>query len=392
MKPYKIVLWFYVLYALLVCVGYAFIEYPPISFFTLNIIFIYVSCFIIGTYLGNQNTGRHLALGFAINFDKVLIVLVLLSAALIAVLWVINIMHYGSLAYIFLNSFTIRSNTIGLAESIFPAYLTYPSSLVYPAFVLAVVLFEERGSRKYIYAALVLFVLIVLQDLLTFGRIGILYAIFCLVGYCLVYRKRVLTIRNIFLFALLFLVLLLPRLVRGSFDNMSETMGNYLPYIRFDIHPIFYSFLSVYIYYCSSPFALDTYLSSGVDVYTFGQRTFTPIYNIVSKLFGFERLNTIDPMVKVPFEYNIYTFVKDIYSDFSLLGVVLMPIAVGWVFGRFFRGNTTSANCVKIYMLGWLFYTPLFNAFSFGGFLIGFGFLVMLDIIGGANEGICSSS
>jgi oligosaccharide repeat unit polymerase len=387
-KPHKIVLWFYTLYALLVCAGYILIEYPPISFFTLNIIFIYVSCFIIGSYLGNQSDSAPIALGVKIGLDKVLFVLVLLSAILIAILWAINIAHYGSIEYILLNSFTIRSNTIGLAESIFPVYLTYPSSLVYPAFVIALVLFEQRGQRRYAYVALILFVLIALQDLLTFGRIGILYAIFCLIGYCVVFRKRVFTLRSAVLFALLFFILMLPRLLRGSFDNMSGTMGNYLPHMRFDIHPVFYSFVSVYIYYFSAPFALDAFFSSDIDVYTLGQRTFTPLYNIVSKMLSFERVNTIDPMVNIPFEYNIYTFIKDIYSDFSLFGVVLVPLGIGWLFGKFYRGTTATATCVKIYLLAWIFYTPLFNAYSFGGFLIGFAFLVFLNMIGGSNESI----
>ena len=392
MKPHKIILWFYVSYSLMVCVGYGFIEYPPISIFTLNIIFIYVSCFIIGTYLGNQHSAPPIALGLHINLDKLLLALLLVGIMTVAILWKINIEYYGSLEYIFLNSFTIRSNTIGLSDSIFPVYLTYPASLVYPGFVLAVVQFEDRKKRRYIAAAMVLFVLVIFQDLLTFGRIGILYTIFSLIGYSAVYRKRVATLRNFTILSLLFFILMLPRLLRGSFDNMSETMANYLPYIRYNIHPIFYTFISVYIYYFSSPFALDNFLSSGFDNFTFGQRTFTPIYNVLSKVFGFERINTIDPMVNIPFEYNIYTFIKDVYSDFSIFGVVLVPLLIGWVFGRFFRGNTRLNNCLKIYMLAWVFYTPLFNAYSFGGFFIGFAFLAFLCLIGGNDESISNNS
>jgi oligosaccharide repeat unit polymerase len=392
MKPYNIILWFYVVYALGVCAGYGLIEYPSISFFTLDVIFIYVSCLMMAAFVGYQSLERGVTWDFSINFDRLLVLIAVLGAVLVAWLWALNISHYGSLEYIILNSFTIRTNTIGVSESIFPVYLTYPSSLIYPAFVIALVLYEHRGGGRYLAAAFAIFVLIALQDLLTFGRIGILYAIFCVIGYWIVYRKRVFSLRNLLLFSALFFILMLPRLLRGSFDNMSETVRIYAPYLRFDIHPVFYSFLSVYIYYFSSPFALDSYLAGDIDLHTFGQRTFTPIYNLLSKFIGFERINTIDPMANVPFEYNIYTFVKDIYSDFSLVGVVLVPLAVGYVFGRVFRSNTMSANCLKIYMLGWLFYTPLFNAFSFGGFVIGFAFLIFLHMIGGANEGISNHS
>lgn len=392
MKLHKIVLLFYVLYAILVCAGYGFIEYPPISFYTIVVIFIYVSSFVVGAYAGDRLNGPRIDLGFRINASNLLVFLTLLSAVLIAMLWSINISHYGSLEYILLNSFTIRSNSIGLAESIFPIYLTYPSSLVYPAFVIAVVLFEEGGQRKYLAIAAVLFVLIVLQDLLTFGRIGILYAIFSFVGYCVVYRKRILKLKNLVMFSLLFFILMLPRLVRGSFDNMSGTMDNYLPYIRFHIHPALYTFVSVYIYYFSSPFALDQYLSWGVGDLTLGQRTFTPIYNILSKFLGFDRINTIDPMANIPFDYNIYTFIKDLYSDFSLFGVAVVPLFVGLMFGKLYRGNTALDNCTKIYLLAWLFYTPLFNAYSFGGFFIGFAFLLILSLMSGGNESICNNS
>lgn len=390
MKLHRIIVGFYTLYAVLVCAGFFVIEYPPISFFTLNVIFIYVACLTIGAYLGYYCPVPGWRFAWRINYDKLMLVLLVAGTVLTTVLWIININFYGSIEYIVLNSFTIRTNTIGISESIFPVYLTYPSSLIYPAFVLALVMFEVRQLRRYIFAALWIFLLIVLQDLLTFGRIGILYAIFSVIGYFLVFRKKIFSLRNVMVISLLFVILMLPRLIRGSFDNMEGTMNGYLPFIKLDISPVFYAFLSVYIYYFSSVFALDNYLSFSVDPHTFGQRTFTPLFNIISKILGVDRLNTIDPMVNIPFEYNIYTFIKDIYSDFSLAGVVLIPLLVGGFFGRIFRGNSIADNAAKIYVLGWFFYTPLFNAFSFGGFFIGFLFLVGLTWFGSRDEGFSS--
>lgn len=392
MKLHRIVVAFYAMYALMVCLGYILIDYPPVSFYTLNIVFIYVASLAIGAWFGYYNFSNSWRFAIKLNYNKVLLFMVVVGTVFTAILWVINIQFYGSIEYILLNSFTIRSNTIGVSESIFPVYFTYPSSVIYPGFVVSLVMYEQRRLSRYIYAAVWLFLVIVLVDLLTFGRIGILYSIFAVIGYFIVFRKKILTVRNLMVIAVLFVILMLPRLIRGSFDNMEGTMSAYLPFINFDISPVFYSFLSVYIYYFSSVFALDNYLSFSIDPHTLGQRTFTAPFNMVSKIFGFDRINTIDPMVNIPFEYNIYTFIKDVYSDFSIAGVILVPLLAGYFFARFFRGNSIADNAAKIYVLGWLFYTPLFNAFSFGGFLIGFLVLICLTWFGSKDEGFNSNS
>lgn len=377
-KPHSIILKFYLMYIGLCILGNFFIDYNHLSLLTISIVTIYISLLFFGAFAGYHNTSCKNNFLWIVKIKNIILVLSIVLTLSVFYSWYLNITYYGSLEYIILNSFTIRTNSIGGEVSIFPTYLTYTNSLVYAAFILSLVYYELSQKRKYIFFAVYFFVLIILCDLLLFGRIGILYGIFSFLGYLIVYGKLKFNIRNILLILLLFLILILPRLIRGSFDNMESSMNNYLPYFIVEIPNYLYSFVSVYIYYFSSIYAFDFYINESEQTLTYGFRMFTPFAHIIANIMGLERLNTIDVMANVPFEYNIYTVLKDIYSDYSIIGIIFLPFIIGFFFGFIFKKQTIQYNAIKAYSLGWLFYTPIFNAFSFGGFLISFLFLFIL--------------
>lgn len=292
--------------------------------------------------------------------------------------WYIYIQEYGSLEYIFLNAMKIRVKSIGQADGIIPVYFTYMNATVLVAFALALSMIGYVKENKYKFLLAYLFTLIFFCDLLTFGRIGILYSVFMVFGYWIVYKKKIVTKSNVGILSLLLLLFSLPRLIRGSFDNFSATMNVYAPYLHIEIPPIFNSLVSIYIYYFSAPYALSDYLDR-CDEFTYGTRNFAPLYNIIYRFLSVDKhVVLIDGFSEIPFEYNIYTVIRDFYGDFGIIGVVVLSLMLGIYLGRLFSMKGAMINAIKIYMIGWIFYSPVYNPFMFGGFFLAF---VLLNII-----------
>ncbi len=382
-KIHHVILGFYFGYFLMTLAGNIFIQYKTISPLTLIVIIVYVIAVFSGALIGEALKIPKIKLSAFLSLDSAL--WLGSGIALLALLytWYLHLQFYGSLSYMIANAFTIRSETIGGGRQITPVYIGYLSSLAYGLFALALAMYGNLRTWRYVIAATLLFVLCALGDLVTFGRIGMLYAIFSLIGFFLIFKVAIFRPRNIILLFVLFALLMLPRLLRGSFDNFEGSLWSIYPFLKIQLPVSLNPFLATYIYYFSSPYALDAYLESAgfASQYSWGLRTFTPIVRILNRFIGVDYISTIDPMVYIPFNFNIYTIIRDYYQDFGLLGIVLLPLLSGISMGIIFRWKGTIYDAIKIYLIGWLFYTPIFNAFSFGGFMISFAFLIAVMLV-----------
>ena len=92
------------------------------------------------------------------------------------------------------------------------------------------------------------------------------------------------------------------------------------------------------------------------------------------------RVTIIAKNAHVPFETNIYTIIGESYMDFGMLGIIVLSIFYGINLGYLFKYKGFYAESLKLALLAWLFYTPLYNVFSFGAYLLTFLFLVFLTI------------
>lgn len=381
-KAHQLVLGFYFLYFLLALLGNLFISYKLISPLTLIVYIGYVTAISVGALVGGALKVPKIKLGAFLSLNAVLYVGSAIATLSVFYTWYLTLQFYGSISYMINNAFTIRTESIGGGRQIAPVYLGYLSSLAYSLFALALAQYGNSKRRRYAVVSLLLFMLCALGDLATFGRIGVLYAIFSVIGFFLVFNVAIFRPRNVILLLVLFVVLMLPRQIRGSFDNFEGTLWQIYPYLNFQLPAIFNPLISTYIYYFSSPYAFDTYLKSNlVPEYTWGLRTFTPVFRIINRFIGGEYISTIDPMVAVPFDFNIYTIIKDYHQDFGLIGIILLPLGSGFLLGVIFRWKGIIYDAVKIYLIAWLMYTPIFNIFSFGGFMISFVFLILVMLV-----------
>jgi oligosaccharide repeat unit polymerase len=372
---------FYTIYLLIALFGYTFIDYIQINISTLFIYFIYVLFLYFGAFLGIRLNLNITLPKRSVKINDGFVRKFLIMFGIVTLLiWGKFINEYGSIEAIIANAYNIRENTIGESDGIIPLWLTYLSSIEYAFFAILLILFHK--TKKYLGAIIYMFVLIILSDLQTFGRIGILFSIFSVIGWVIYTRKKILTFKNLIFTFLLYNLLMLPRLIRGGFDNFSGTIDNYAAYFTIKISPYFYGFISIYIYYFSSIFSFNQLFNIEID-HLYGFKNFAPLINIVSRLFPFlsiHRVQLIEPMAQIPFEYNIYSILGDIYIDFGIAGFFFLPFFFGFIIGCIFRVNGFFIDSLKILMFAWIFYSPIYNCFSFGSFFISFFFLVVLSV------------
>lgn len=375
MKPERIVIGFYTLYILAIWLGSKIIDYSPLHIETIALGVTAILLMITGTYLGTR-----LSLDFRrplldLELRKTLPVAALLLTITMALAWIFIIRKHGSIAYIFAHAMDIRKESIGGAEDVIPIWITYPNSLIHMGYALALIPGIFRKKRHYLGVSIWFFLLIVLTDLQAFGRIATLHAIFVSVGMYLQCNGRLMTLRTAKLLGvvvLFYFILMLPRMIRGGFDNFESSVKQYKPHFTVDVPPQFNGMLSIFIYYFSSVYAFDEFLESEQGERWNGTRTFTPAVNIGARILGYERVNLIDDEAEIPFQYNIFTVARDFWSDFGLSGLLGGAFLAGIWFGVIGAQKGSIFLGLKAFSCGWLFYSPLYNAYSFGQFFIPF--------------------
>lgn len=368
---YKIVIFFYVGYFLLALLGNLIIDYRPLSIYTYIYYFIFVGTLLIGIKVG-YTTSPIVLKRRAINVSKLIKILLTISIITTSISWYLTVKHYGSLVYIFTHAFDIRQETIGNGISLVPIYITYLGSVIYFGFILSLFYYNKTHVRNFLTYSILFFICIVISDLRTFGRVGILFSIFSCLSYMIISKIKLLSIKRFFIALGLYGLLMLPRLIRGGFDNFSSSISGYAEAFKVNITPALYGFVVVYIYYFSSIYAFDELILNIDIIHTNGMRNFASILNLINKIFGLndERIILIADSAHIPFEYNIYSILGELYYDFGYIGIVIFPIMFGIIIGYIFKMAGIFGNVLKAFMLTWIFFTPIYNIFSFGAFSI----------------------
>ncbi|EKN71332.1 hypothetical protein BABA_01580 [Neobacillus bataviensis LMG 21833] len=408
MQIYKVVFLFYSSYFVISMMGNIFIDYDKISFRTIIIYFLYMILFTLSAYFMNKKTklsayftnkeniftalSRKIKIFNVIGTSKILIspniVIIpwlILLIITISYTWGIQIQSYGGIKFIIKNAYTIRESSIGSKADIVNPLIMYFNNTGTALLTIIMCMFIKTNNKKYLLLSGLALILIALTDLLSFGRISLIYSVFIIVSLFLVFNIRLKLSHFLMLFSV-FVITFIPRLIRGSFDNFQGTVSRYAPYFNFHLPSFLNPVISYFIYYFSSIFALDDYLSEyfeniGSNNLTYGEKMFTPVFNIFSRIFNFNRVNLIEPSAHIPFDYNIFSIIKDIIGDFGLVGLIIFPVIFGVIFGYIFKKQTFFYNCLKVYLLAWLFYTPIYNAFSFGAFFISCGLLLIFSLL-----------
>jgi len=294
--------------------------------------------------------------------------------------WMVLIRMYGSIPTVILNaseiySLSLQGDIKGVIPYIsFSGYVAVFFSGIYTAY-----------KRKYLLVTFFPLVGIIIQELATLGRAGMLFALIEFLFTFFLFRHflnndtkqrfKFLKKNGIFAFTILIVFFIVAAsLVRISRNIGTETSESYEgtsnELRQFKDNLIISP--SLYLYLSSDVGVLSQYLRSEgtsypeMDYTQFGQNTFLPVYNFLSK-FGFiDRVSGYQRGYFIPMWTNTGTYIRELHADFGITGILLGPYLIGllitWLWFRFYeKGN--------IIVFAFLVY---FNI------IIGFSFLVMV--------------
>lgn len=374
----KYIIIFYFLFIIGSLCGYYIIEYRIISFLTIIVFTLYLLSLIIGSYIGYAIPLVKIRPLVKINLIKFLCILFILSFLFTIIGWYYVINHYGSLAYVFTHGTMIRDETIGNGIQLKPTLVSYLTSIGTIGIPISLAAYYFSKNKLFIFLTVLFFINTILVDLQSFGRIGMLFSIFTIIAYVVLCIKKIPYLKYLFYGCILLIIFMIPKFIRAG--QTLEGIGNrYSPYLVINIPSAFEPILSVYAYYFSGIYAFDYLLDKGTE-YSFGLRNFSAIYNLLNRIFEFqEGRNTIIAQVAyVPFDTNIYTLAGELFMDWGIWGICIGSICAGIFTAYFFRYKGVFGLSLKFVLLTWLFETPIYNIFSFGGFLICLLLLIIL--------------
>jgi oligosaccharide repeat unit polymerase len=122
---------------------------------------------------------------------------------------------------------------------------------------------------------------------------------------------------------------------------------------------------SFYWYLASPTAALNEFLSNFQGDWGLGQKTFFPFYKWLHRLHLVSQptISVYGEFVHIPYPANVYTYLRNFYEDFGLLGVVLVPYGLGWVIAAIKDRATGFFPFLNAYVL--LLVPILFSFYSY---------------------------
>lgn len=275
--------------------------------------------------------------------------------------WLVLINKFGSIAAVILNAVTVyRLNGQGEIKGIIP-YISYTG---YIAIFFSGIYTAYR--RKFTLLTFFPFVGIIIKELASVGRAGMLFALMEFMFSFFLFRNllnddlkqkfRFSKINAVVAFVILILFFTisssLVKISRGSSESFTGTSKG-LRQLKDNIiiSP------SLYLYLSSDVGVLSQYLSSEGDGTKFGQNTFLPVYDFLAKLGAVERPHDFQKGYYIPMWTNTGTYIRELHADFGITGVLTGSYLIGLI-------------------LTWLWFN-----FYLRRNLIGFAFLVFLNLI-----------
>lgn len=375
----SIIIIFYFLFTLFSLLGNFLIDYRSISLITTVLYLLFIFSLVFGSIIGNCIPIFKFRKFWNIDVYKGLLMLACITFITTLIGWVYIIKYYESLAFIFAHGTKIRNETIGNGIQLIPTSISYISSFAHvgPALSLAGYFYSKKV--KYIWLTIAFFIINALGDLQTFGRVSMLFCIFNIISYFIICVKKIPYFKVFIYGAIVLIIFMLPKFIRAgnTFDGIGSA---YASYLICDVNSAFEPLITIYTYYFSGIYAFD-YLIEHFDYsYSYGLRNLSAFFNLLNRIFEFqaERNIIIADDAYVPFHTNIYTLAGELFMDGGVIGILIGSTSFGLISSYLYKYKGFFGVALKIILISWLFETPLYNIFSFGGFLISFIILVLL--------------
>jgi len=284
--------------------------------------------------------------------------------------WMILIDMFGSIQAIFLNANRIYNlNSQGKIEGIVP----YISTLGYVAIFFSGIYTAYKG--KFSFLSFFPFIGIIIKDLASIGRAGMLLALMQFLFSFFLFRHLLSGISKerfkfsrknaIIAFSLLSIFLIISasfvRITRNTFESYRGTSKE----LR-QLEDNLILSPSLYLYLSSDVGVLSKYFFSGGEDTEFGQNTFLTLYGFFAKFGAVEKPKIFQKGYFIPMWTNTGTYIRELHADFGILGAILVPYLLGviitWLWFKFYEEKNMLVFAILVYLY----------------LIVGFSFLVMV--------------
>jgi oligosaccharide repeat unit polymerase len=293
----------------------------------------------------------------------------ILSTAFIGILgaiqhWTILFKEFHSLVNILNNAPKIyRMRVEGDIHGVIP----YITSFLFVSIFFSGVYTGKTG--KFSFGVFIAFLGVVLDDLANVGRAAMLFAFFEFSSVVILSRINLdKNLKNnkingkIIISIVIILIILIgfATFVKSLRTGLEEFKGSSRELNKFKsgilISP------SIYLYFSCQIGVLNRYLEKDDETVIFGENTFLPIYNLISKTGVLKRPVAYQKGYYTPIWSNTGTYLRDIHADFGYLGIFIFPyifaVIIAFIWFKYFR---TRSNLYLILLV----YCMLIVKFSF---------------------------
>jgi oligosaccharide repeat unit polymerase len=363
----------FIWYSMLVLYELKLIKYYNLTFETWFVILAAFAAYILGIFtfftsrkaLGHSTSIKKNTLPFDsslfLNNSKILKYTIIITGL---------IGLYGAITnwLVLLNKFGSISNVMIYANVVYKArvsgsldFLPYFTSFSYVSIFFCGLYVAKRN--RFSFFLLIPFVAVVLTGLSNMGRAGMLFALFefsCVVIFVkYTFKKNELRIRKdrkklvITFISLLLLLVVGATLVKSlrnpggeKFRGSTNTLNNLE--VAGVITP------SIYLYLSANVVVLNEYLKLQEETASWGQNTFLPVYNLLSKFKVVQRPETYMRFYFTPVYTNTATFLRDLLVDFGVSGILMIPYFLGllltFLWFKFFSNSSVLLLVILVYL------------------------------------------
>jgi oligosaccharide repeat unit polymerase len=307
--------------------------------------------------------------------------------------WLVLLNMFGSLVNIFLNAPTIYMMRVqGQIHGVVP----YLATFSYVAAFLSGIYMGKKG--KWHPGTLLAFLGVVLEDTANVARAGMLLVflefftvvVLCRMGLEKNAKHRATNKKLIFSFLTLFIVLAAfataiktARTVMEEYKSASRALNKMKN--SSIITP------TVYMYFSCQTGVLNKYLAKDDEKAMWGENTFLPVYNLISKTGIIKHPSFYQKGYFVPMWSNTGTYLREIHADFGYPGLFLVPYLLGlgitYFWYRYFKLRRMNDLLLLVYFMLVLYFSFLVMITRLGHWWIS---LVLLLIIINVFESLTS--
>ncbi len=252
----------------------------------------------------------------------------------------------------------LREMSLSGGEIIYSLTTTLLLSLNIVALVFAgLFLAISNKIKKYIFLWPLINILV--GCLITAGRSIIIWGLMLLISsfiFSKIFFKREkikLCLRYVVLLLIIIVILASMRNWRGGSieGTYLYTKSFYGDTLRWKIDtPTFYSFVSIFDTFCGSIPSLSQFLETTDSELGLGAYTFNPFF----KWFGDKDISFYYPPAHIPFECNIFSYLREFYVDYGFLGMICLNMILGFLASFYYYKCKDKISLINITALSFI--------------------------------------